>query len=348
MIHMLRRHSFTLAFLAALFGFLYLSNSDDRNIDQLSGFTMGTSYRLQLAHIPEALSLAQIEEDVSEILFRMDKVIFSTYAEDSELSRLNRHPVGQAFKASPHLYAVLELASSVSEQTAGAFDITVGPLVNLWGFGPDYSVRERIPAPESIASALENLGYQGIQLNPATLEVIKTKPLSIDLSAVAKGYAVDQLGDYFDSQGSSSYFLEVGGELLMKGLKPGGASWIPAIEAPVDSDSQIYEVFFSRGQRIAVAGSGDYRNYFEQDGVRYSHEIDPRTGYPVAHNLAAVYVIDGSAAAADALATSFMVLGYQASRELAESIGQAVYFIYKQGDGFADYATPAFMEYLER
>ena len=123
---------------------------------------------------------------------------------------------------------------------------------------------------------------------------------------------------------------------------------MPAIEAPLDTDSQIYEVFFSRGKQIAVAGSGDYRNYFEQDGVRYSHEIDPRTGYPVTHTLAAAYVIDESAAKADALATSYMILGYDEARTLAESTNQAAYFIYKQADGFADYATPTFTEFLER
>jgi thiamine biosynthesis lipoprotein len=345
---MLRRHTFSLAFLAALFGFFYLSGSDDRSIEQLSGLTMGTSYKLQLAHIPEQLSLPEIEASVAELLFTMDKLIFSTYAEDSELSRLNRHPVDQPFAASEDLIVVLDMAQTISEQTGGAFDVTVGPLVNLWGFGADYSVHEQVPAAALIATAKSRVDFTGIELNLAKLEVVKRKPVTIDLSAIAKGYAVDQLADYFDSEGSTSYFLEVGGELIMKGVKPGGASWVPAIEAPLDAESQIYEVFFSRGQQIAVAGSGDYRNYFEQDGIRYSHEIDPRTGYPVTHSLAAAYVIDESAAKADALATSYMILGFDEAKALAESTNQAAYFIYKQGQGFADYATPAFTQYLER
>jgi thiamine biosynthesis lipoprotein len=347
-IALLRRHTFSLAFLAALFGFFYLSGSDDRSIEQLSGLTMGTSYKLQLAHIPEPLSLPEIEAAVTDLLFTMDKLIFSTYAEDSELSRLNRHPIDQPFSASEDLMAVLAMAQSISQQTGGAFDVTVGPLVNLWGFGSDYSVHEQVPAADLIARAKSAVDFTSIELNPDKLEVIKHKPVTIDLSAIAKGYAVDKLADYFDSQGSTSYFLEVGGELMMKGVKPGGASWVPAIEAPLNAESQIYEVFFSRGQQIAVAGSGDYRNYFEQDGIRYSHEIDPRTGYPVTHALAAAYVIDASATKADALATSYMILGYDEAKALAEATDQAAYFIYKQGEGFVDHATPAFTYYLER
>jgi len=348
MINGLRRHTFSLAFLAALFGLFYLSSSDDRSIEQLSGLTMGTSYRLQLAHIPDQLELTDIELAVTDILFSMDKLIFSTYAEDSELSRLNRHPVGQPFEASDDLFAVLKMARLISVHTGGAFDVTVGPVVNLWGFGSDYSVREQVPPPELIAAARDKVDFASIELDEMKQQVTKLKAVTIDLSAIAKGYAVDQLADYFDKEGSTSYFLEVGGVLIMKGLKPGGASWVPAIEAPLDSESKIYEVFFSRGQKIAVAGSGDYRNYFEQDGVRYSHEIDPRTGYPVIHTLAAAYVIDQSTAKADALATGYMVLGFDQAKELAESTNQPAYFIYKQGDGFADYATPSFMEYLER
>ncbi|MFT4862549.1 MAG: thiamine biosynthesis lipoprotein [Pseudohongiellaceae bacterium] len=348
MIDMLRRHPFSLAFVAALFGFFYLSSSDDRKIEQFSGLTMGTSYQLQLAHIPPQLSLSEIEIVVTELLFKMDKLIFSTYAEDSELSRLNRHPLDLPMSVSDDLFAVLEMAQAISAQTGGAFDVTIGPLVNLWGFGSDYSVLPQVPAQELIAAAKSRVGFANIELNKSTLEVTKRKPVTIDLSAIAKGYAVDQLAAYFDRQGSTSYFLEVGGELIMKGFKPGGSSWVPAIEAPLNTDSQIYEVFFSRGQQIAVAGSGDYRNYFEQDGVRYSHEIDPRTGYPVTHTLAAAYVIDESTAIADALATSYMILGYDEARRLAESTNQAAYFIYKQEGGFADYATPSFAEYLER
>ena len=170
--------------------------------------------------------------------------------------------------------------------------------------------------------------------------------MTVDLSAIAKGYAVDKLAEYLDGLGAESYFLEIGGELKIKGVKRNGDSWVPAIEAPVDGVSRVYEIFYSRGETIAVAGSGDYRNYFEQDGVRYSHEIDPRTGRPVTHQLAATYVIDESAARADALATAYMIMGLDEARSLALRNNQAAYFIVKEGDGFADHVTPTFLRYL--
>lgn len=343
-----RRLAFSLAFLAALLGFLlYWASSAPATIKQLSGLTMGTSYRIQLVDLPAGKSEQQIISDVSALLTEMDKGIFSTYAEASELSRLNRHPVNSPFEASNHLVEVLLLAKEISELTGGAFDVTIGPLVNLWGFGPEINPTDQIPADSEIAARRSQIGFKNIVVDRDSAKITKLKSLFIDLSAVAKGYGVDQLANYFDDLGTESYFLEIGGELKIKGLKPGGLSWVPAIEAPVNSPSQVYQVFFSRGESIAVAGSGDYRNYFESDGVRYSHEIDPRTGYPINHSLAAAYVIDESAATADALATAFMVMGLEESRALAESMGQAVYFIYKNGDGFRDYASLEFETYME-
>ena len=168
----------------------------------------------------------------------------------------------------------------------------------------------------------------------------------IDLSAIAKGYAVDQIGSLLDEWGSESYFVEIGGELKIKGVKADGSSWVPAIEAPLDQASQVYEIFSNLGQSIAVAGSGDYRNYFEVDGVRYSHEIDPRTGRPVRHHLAAAYVIADSAALADALATAYMVMGEESAYVHAERRGIAVFLITREGDAFAERVSPAFTPYL--
>lgn len=348
MISGLRRLVFPLAVLAALIGFiLYWVSSAPVTIRQLSGLTMGTSYRIQLVELPQGKSEQQISLDVSALLTEMDKGIFSTYADTSELSRLNRHPLNTPFEASSHLIEVLSLAIEISELTGGAFDVTIGPLVNLWGFGPEINPDDAVPADSDIAARLSDVGFRNIVIDRDSLQVTKLRTSFIDLSAIAKGYGVDQLASYFDDLGVESYFLEIGGELKIKGLKPGGLSWVPAIEAPMDSASQVYQVFFSRGESIAVAGSGDYRNYFERNGVRYSHEIDPRTGYPISHSLAAAYVIDESAATADALATAFMVMGLAESRALASTMGQAVYFIYKNGDSFSDYASNEFSTYME-
>ena len=343
----LRRHAFSIAFLFILIGFLFLA-SDDGEIQQLSGFTMGTGYQFQLVDLPENITREQISEAVNELLAELDSGVFSTYSYDSELSRLNRHSINVPFITSASMMDVLLMAQDVSVLSGGAFDVTVGPLVNLWGFGPSMrGVDEELPSNAQIEEALTRVGFRKLRIDAVSSQVVKSADIYIDLSAIAKGYAVDRVGEYLDSIGVDSYFLEIGGELKMKGVKPGSESWVPAIEAPLDAAPQVYEIIYSRGENIAVAGSGDYRNYFEQDGVRYSHEIDPRTGRPVAHNLAAAYVIDESAARADALATAYMIMGLEAASELAARESQAAYFIYRASSSeLADSISAQFEHYL--
>ena len=345
----LRRHSFSITFLVLLFAFVFLFDDGSSQLERLSGYTMGTSFEVQLVDIPDSTSREELASDISALLHNLDREVFSTYAPDSELSRFNRHSVGTPFIASPELIEVMGLALEVAALSSGAFDPTVGPLVNLWGFGPEINLlNAAIPANSDINAILENIGYQHVIIDASASHIRKTRDVTVDLSAVAKGYAVDRLATLLDELGSESYFIEIGGELKIKGLKPGGESWVPAIEAPVDTNSQVYEIFYSRGDTISVAGSGDYRNYFEEDGVRYSHEIDPRTGRPISHSLAAAYVIDESAARADALATAYMVLGLEAAQSIASRTSQAAYFIYKEDQGFADLATPGFTYYLSQ
>lgn len=317
-------------------------------IHRFDGLTMGTSYQLQIVEIPAQLSAEIIATEMRDLLLELDRGIFSTYAADSELSRFNRHAVNEPFAASSELLEVLSLAQQIAVDSSGAFDITVGPLVNLWGFGPDIRPGpDALPTQDEIDVLLQSIGYQYFAIDSSNSQISKSKEITVDLSGIAKGYAVDKIAEYLDQAGVKSYFLEIGGELKMKGLKPGGESWVPAIEAPLDTASQVYEIFFSHGEQIAVAGSGDYRNYYERDGVRYSHEIDPRSGRPISHKLAAAYVIDASAARADALATAYMILGLEDAKALAASQGQAAYFIYQQADAkFEDFVTDEFKHYL--
>jgi thiamine biosynthesis lipoprotein len=309
---------------------------------------MGTSFDLQLLELPAQITQQELEQQVSEILQRLDLELFSTYSPQSELSRLNQAEVGVPVAVSPEVIEVMQLANEIHLLSGGAFDVTVGSLVTLWGFGPDSNLLQpEAPSQADIDLLLDQLGHEYLVISEARSQVTKTAGIYIDLSGIAKGYAVDKLASFFDSLLISSYFLEVGGELRIKGLKPDGVSWVPAIERPVDTAPQIFEVLYSNGEEIAVAGSGDYRNYFEQGGVRYSHEIDPRTGRPVTHNLAAAYVIDKSAARADALATAFMVMGFEAAKDLAERENQAVYLIYRGvADDFDAYFTESFSAFL--
>ena len=342
----LRRYTSTAIFLTFLFGsVLYFVGSDD--ILQLNGLTMGTSYQVQIVDMPGDIEAEDLAIDISGLLRQLDTETFSTYASNSELSRFNRHGINIPFVASSAMMEVLLMAQEISALSGGAFDVTVGPLVNLWGFGPDLAVFETVPTQSQIDGERARVGFQFLQISPSTQEIWKTRDIYVDLSAIAKGYAVDQLAEYLDQAGIDNYFLEIGGELKIKGLKPGGESWVPAIEAPVEAVSQVYQIFYSRGDNIAIAGSGDYRNYFEEEGLRYSHEIDPRNGRPVTHELAAAYVIDESTARADALATTYMILGPDAAEDLASRQEQAVYFIYKSdGGGFEDYVSAEFNRYL--
>ena len=318
---------------------------DERFI--LEGLTMGTSYQIQLLEIPGEERSEALAGQAQGILYRLDREIFSTYAPDSELSRLNNHPVGIPFAASREMMDVLMLADAVFSSTSGAFDPTIAPLVNLWGFGPEMSLTEfSVPSSMEVEEELSRVGFEYLVIDEARSEIVKTRNVMIDLSAIAKGYAVDQIGRLLDEWGSESYFVEIGGELKIKGVKADGSNWVPAIEAPLDQASEVYEIFSNLGQSIAVAGSGDYRNYFEVDGVRYSHEIDPRIGRPVRHNLAAAYVIADSAALADALATAYMVMGEETAYAHAERRGIAAFLIAREGEAFAERVSSAFAPYL--
>lgn len=352
-LYWIKRVRYTLIFLTVFLLWLYLRPEPPAQIQMLQGQTMGTTYQILVAEFPESISGNELAAGIEQRLQRLDRELMSTYAPESELSRFNRSEPGQWFAVSPELAFVLDRAIYYSELTDGYFDVTVGPLVNRWGFGPVVGQRvdqSRIPSDDEIRQLQQQIGYQHLQVSLEPPQVRKTQQVYVDLSGIAKGYAVDVLADYFDSLAMPAYFIEVGGELRIKGRKPDGSGWVPAIEKPVDSPTpEVHQIFYSQGEALAVAGSGDYRNYFEQDGVRYSHEIDPFTGRPVAHTLAAVTVISQSAIEADALATAFMVMGEEKSFALAQQLDLAAYFISKQADddGFGERYTPRFAGYLE-
>lgn len=350
---LIRRMRYTLIFLLLYLLWVWLRPDAAPQVYQLNGATMGTQYQILIAGFPDSVSDKELAAGIEQRLYRVDRELMSTYAPESELSRFNRSEPGHWFDVSPELAYVMDRALYYSELTDGYFDVTVGPLVNRWGFGPLVGQRvdqARIPSEEEIQSLRQQSGYQYLQVNLSPPQLRKQAPVTVDLSGIAKGFGVDVIADYFDSLDMASYFIEIGGELRIKGVKPDGSGWVPAIEKPVDSEQpQVHQIFYSQGQSLAVAGSGDYRNYFEQDGVRYSHEIDPFTGRPVNHALAAVTVIADNATEADALATAFMVMGEERSLALASSLGLAVYFIIKHADddGFIERYTPEFAAYME-
>ncbi len=307
----------------------------------ISGPTMGTTYSVKIAEPLDAPREQQLRGVIETTLERV-LALMSTYRENSELSRFNRARPGDWFEISGETGEVLATAQQVSELTGGAFDVTVGPLVNLWGFGPD-GRPERVPVDSELDAAFARTGYRHLELEAGRAR--RQRDLYVDLSAIAKGYAVDLVARKLREAGVNNFLVEIGGELKGVGRKPDGSPWRIAIESAHEGSRRVQRVVRVEGTGIAT--SGDYRNYFEHDGVRYSHTIDPATGRPVAHGLASVTVIEPSAARADAMATALMVLGPERGYRLAEEQQLAVFFIIRQDGTFIERHTPDFSLYLE-
>jgi thiamine biosynthesis lipoprotein len=239
---------------------------------------------------------------------------------------------------------VVREALRISEASGGAFDVTVGPLVNLWGFGPEDRPR-RVPDERAIEERRAAVGYRKLAVRMSPPAVKKDAPeLSCDLSALAKGYGVDTVAEYLDACGMRNYMVEVGGEVRAKGKNGQGIPWRIGVERP-GGPGGLLKVIRISGH--ALATSGDYRNYFEEDGVRYSHTIDPRTGRPIAHALGSVTVIHRSCMVADGMATAINVLGPQAGYDLAVRQKLPVLMVVREGDGFTETMTPWFEAFLE-
>lgn len=302
------------------------SAATDRPV-RLAGSTMGTTYHITVVNDKPGLSSTELKQKVDETLSEINQKM-STYIGDSELNTLNNAKTYEWFPVSADLYEVIELSLQISELSEGAFDVTVAPLVNLWGFGPGKSL-DKVPEQSAVQSALQQTGYQHIRLQQASSAVQKQAPVYIDLSSIAKGFAVDRVAELFDTIGINNYLVEVGGEMFVKGHNPRGEKWKIGVETPSLAHQGAQQTLAVSG--VGIATSGDYRNYFESRGQRYSHMIDPRTGYPVTHQMASVTVIAESTAKADALSTALAVAGPEKAMALAEKYSIAAFFIVRDG-----------------
>ena len=274
---------------------------------EFSGQTMGTWYTVKAVELPveadedrEATLRSAIEEQLEDVNAKM-----STYRDDSEVSRFNQSESTTPFPVSDETLAVFSKAQQLAESSGGAFDITVGPLVNAWGFGPGERTLEG-PGDDELAALRARVGFRNVEVGDAAIRKLRPD-VYCDLSAIAKGYAVDRVGLALGDLGCDHYMVEVGGEVRTKGLNGDGVPWRIAIEKPDPEGRAIHRVLPLSG--LAMATSGDYRNYYETEGARLSHTIDPRTGRPIAHKLASVSVVHEECAMADGFATTMMVLG---------------------------------------
>ncbi len=307
-----------------------------------SGKTMGTSYSVTIAEPRDKINVVNLEVLIEQSLSQVNASM-STYIDDSEISLFNRSRSTQWQPVSKPLVEVLTMAQRISHLSNGAFDVTVGPIVNLWGFGPE-SMSDKLPTDLEINERLRHIGYRHLAISSDPAMIKKDIPdLAIDVSAIAKGYAVDQIARLLDAKGIANYLVEIGGELRARGVNPDGEIWRVGIETPDTSRSIVQVVHLNHA---AIATSGDYRNYREFGGKKYSHGIDPTTGRPITHRVASVSVIAENTMKADTWATAFLILGEERGLKSAQSKNIAAYFLLRKGDEFVGKWSDAFEEYL--
>ncbi|WP_233520567.1 FAD:protein FMN transferase [Flocculibacter collagenilyticus] len=306
----------------------------------LQGKTMGTTYSVKLYIPEEQLKSMNLYSDVDQALEKVNQQM-STYLASSEVSKFNAANEGDVVAFSKQTANVIAESIELGNLTSGALDITIEPLVNLWGFGPEGRIISA-PSAQDVIEVKSQLGLDKLVLEGNTI----TKPnaqLTLNLNAIAKGYGVDVVAELLESKGITNYLVEVGGEMRISGKKPNG-NWQIAIEKPTANERAIQRVIATG--TMGIATSGDYRSYFEDNGVRYSHLIDPNTGKPINHNLVSVTVLHPSCMIADGLATAINVMGPEKGLQLAEQENIPILMVLKTADGFEERTSNAFKPYL--
>lgn len=315
-------------------------SESDVHIRRSQGETMGTYYAVTVVDPPA--SFPSDWKEAIDLALREVNDQMSTYLEHSEISKFNASQSTDWFPVSAAFARVVDKAQEISRATDGAFDITVGPLVNAWSFGPGKR-SQRPPEESQLQEIMQRIGYERLEvrLDPPALK--KQLPeLQIDLSAIAKGYGVDRLIEVLQGFGCENAFVDIGGEDRTIGRR-GNRAWRVAVEDPKEGERQFHYAFELTDR--AIATSGDYRNFFVYEGQRYSHTIDPQTGRPVKHQVALVSVLAATCMEADAWATALNVLGDDAGMRIAEEKSLAVRFVIRLDDGgYKAIATTNFPE----
>lgn len=311
-------------------------------VRSLQGRTMGTTWSVKLV-APDGIDLEAVQAAVQRPL---DSVVaeMSGWEADSALSRFNRAPAGSWHVLPEGFFAVLRAGLAIAAATGGAYDPTIGPLIDLWGFGPP-AVPPGLPHGDAIAAARARVGWQRLQLEPEGRRVLQPGGVALDLCGIAKGFGVDQVVEALRAMGFGAFLVEIGGELRGEGVKPDFSPWWVEIDRPPGLDAPPFRVAL---HGLAVATSGDYRRCFRHGGFRYAHTLDPRSGWPCGAGLASVTVLDRDCMRADALATALTVLGPDAGPAHAARHGIAALFIRRDAaDALYEEFSPAFAAMLD-
>ena len=311
------------------------------NVIQIEGSKFGTTYRVLVN--ADQIPPENLESLIEERLELID-ISMSTYRIDSEISRFNQLSKGEKLIVSDDFSRVFNIAKKVWEVSDKSFNPAIAPLVNLWGFGPDL-INDRIPSHEKISEILPSTKFSNATLitEKGNELLLKLDEISLDFSGVAKGYAADVIADLLELNALPDYLVEIGGEMRVSGTNAKGTPWRIAIESP--SELKQIETIIS-GVNAGIATSGDYRNYFETENRRYSHTLDPRSGYPVKHSLASVTVIAPTCAEADALATAIMVLGREEGLRIAEELKLAIFLVNRIDNEYRTEYSNQFEQFL--
>ncbi|MFP2240352.1 FAD:protein FMN transferase ApbE [Pseudescherichia vulneris] len=314
------------------------------SVTVLEGKTMGTFWRVSVINLDNDKASALRQKVQSQL--DGDDQLLSTWKNDSALMRFNRATSTAPWPVSEAMADIVTESLRIGAKTQGAMDITVGPLVNLWGFGPDKQP-VKTPTQAQIDQAKARTGLQHLRvINQSGSQYLqKDLPdLYVDLSTVGEGYAADHLARLMEQEGIARYLVSVGGALASRGMNADGQPWRVAIQKPTDQENAVQAIVDINGHGISTSGS--YRNYYELDGKRISHVIDPQTGTPIQHKLVSVTVISPTALEADGWDTGLMVLGPEKAKEVVREQGLAVYMIIKDGEGFKTWMSPQFETFL--
>lgn len=338
--HVIQKIALFAVILSSIGFSLYLTVAKNDPMLVLSGLTMGTSYTVKIPHanilLPQQANLA---ENIADVLDTINLQL-STYIETSDISRFNQSISTDWFSISAEFYTVIKEALRINKISNNAFDITVGNFINLWGFGAQNHTQD-IPDEAMIDAVFNASNIRHVDLRNAPTAIKKNHPeLMLDLSAIAKGFAVDCIADLLDEWGIKNYIIEIGGEIKTKGKNSEDQDWQIGIESPRTDQRRIQMII--KLQDIGMATSGDYRNYFTKNNVRYSHIIHPATGKPITHELASVTVLHPSTMTADAMATAILVLGPEKGLALAYQENITALLIERNGNDFIQTMTPPF------
>ena len=338
----LKKKSLINVVILIIISLLIFSCSQEKNYNaKLSGNTMGTFYFIEVIDVPIKLKIKTIQSEIDDTLMRVNKIL-SNWDKNSEISKINKIGINSTIKISEELNEVFKTAIEINTKSNGFFDLTLDPIIELWGFGYDSKQLETIPTDEQIKKSLSSVGqkkFLKLDFNKNELTK-KIKNLKINLSSIGKGYGIDIIGKKLDQLGIKNYIINIGGDILTKGYNSKKKDWVIGVENPNIKEKLIKEIVNITDKGLAT--SGDYKNFFTKNGIKYSHIINPKTGKPITHSTKSVTVIHENSLKADGWATAFLSIGSLEGLKIAEKEKIAVMFIDKIDNNLTKFKSTEF------